>query len=57
MSRMRWWATCLLAMIALALPQRVSATYVDESYNYSVTTMGAGIIYAKMPVYCKTSSL
>ena len=55
-TKTRWWVACLLAVVALALPQRVSATYVDEIYNYSVTPAGMGVIHAKLPVYCKTGA-
>lgn len=41
----------LATLLALWLPQRVTATHVDETYNYMVTLNGSNTIRIQVPVY------
>ena len=38
-------------LLALLLPQRAAATYVDETYNYQVMLNGSNTIRIQVPVY------
>jgi len=40
-----------MLLLALLLPQRAAATYVDETYNYQVMLNGSNTIRIQVPVY------
>ena len=40
-----------LLLVTMLLPQRAAATYVDDTYRYSVMLSGASTITIKAPVY------
>ena len=47
----RWSAALLLALFAWLVPQRVAASYVEDTYRYTVMLSGANTITIKAPVY------
>ena len=45
------WQMLLVALFAWLLPEQAMATYVDETYNYSVTLNGTNMVKIQVPVY------
>ncbi len=56
MKRFKTHLWMLTALLALLLPERVMATYVDETYNYMVTLNGSNTIRIQVPCYDQESS-
>ena len=49
--RIRLWAMTLLCLLVWLLPQRASATYVDDTYRYQAMLNGSNTIRIQVPVY------
>ena len=47
----QWLMVLLVALFAWLLPEQAMATYVDETYNYSVTLNGTNMVKIQVPVY------